>query len=243
MGQNANEQVKRIATPFVKFIWFISRIIVTSLAKLWLKVRFEGCENIPKTGPVILISNHISHLDPPLIGCALQGRYAAFIAKEELFDKPFLKWWMRAIKQISIKRGAGGTEALNTALQYLKAGEIVIMFPEGTRSETGRIGQFKSGASILAMRSAAPILPCGISHTNKAFSKGSKRILPYWKTGYPVVVRFGKPFKVTETPKNADWFDKAELRKISAKFREEIIPLLHPDHQPVDENSTKTTGF
>lgn len=228
----AKEEVKRITTPSVKFIWHISRCLVTSLSRFWLNVKFEGCENIPKTGPVILVSNHISHLDPPLIGCALCGRYAAFIAKEELFEQPFLKWWMRAIKQISIKRGSGGKEALDMGLNYLKAGEIVILFPEGTRSETGRVSNFKSGASILAMRSAAPILPCGISHTNKSFGKGSKSVLPHWKTGHPVVVRFGKPFTVTDTPKDADWFDSTALRKISAKFREEIIPLLHDDHKP-----------
>ncbi len=226
------EKTKRIATPCVMLLWNISRFFVTSLARLWLNVKFEGCENIPKSGAVILVSNHISHLDPPLIGCALLGRFAAFIAKEELFDKPFLKWWMRAIKQISIKRGSGGKEALDTGLQYLKAGEIVIMFPEGTRSETGRIGDFKSGASILAMRSGAQILPCGISHTNKAFVKGSKNIYPHWKTGYQVVVRFGKPFLATETPKAPDWFDASVLRKLSAKLREEVIPLLHDDHKP-----------
>ncbi len=127
---------------------------------------------MPKTGGVVVVSNHGSHLDPPILGHAL-GRPVAFMAKAELFKIPILSSIISACGAYPVRRGAGDREALRTASRRLVEGWATGVFLDGTRQENGRVNEPKAGAALLAARTGCPILPVAIVNSHKAFPKGS----------------------------------------------------------------------
>jgi len=157
--------------------------------KIWHQAQYIGQENIPTEGGVIVASNHISHLDPPGVGSGIQ-RTARFVAKEELFQQFFLKWFFPAIGVIPIKRGGGGKEMLSKAAEVLDYGGLIIMFPEGTRSRTGHPQRPRSGILVLAAMTGACIVPARISGSYDCMPPGS--LLP--RPG-KIQVAYGEPIK------------------------------------------------
>ena len=131
-----------------------------------------GISNLPKTGGVVVVSNHGSHLDPPILGHAL-GRPVAFMAKSELFRIPILSFIISACGAYPVKRGAGDREALRTASNRLNKGWATGVFLDGTRQDNGRVNYPKAGAALLAARTGCPILPVAIVNSHRAFPKGS----------------------------------------------------------------------
>ncbi|KYG33120.1 lysophospholipid acyltransferase family protein [Alkalihalobacillus trypoxylicola] len=140
-----------------QFGQMVCRVFLSS----FYKVEIVGEENIPKEGGVVLCSNHISNLDPPLLGAYLQ-RPIHYMAKQELFEKPILKGLLPKLGAFPVRRGMSDKQALRTAIQYLKDGEILGLFPEGTRSKDGKLGKGLSGAGFFALRSKATVIPCAI---------------------------------------------------------------------------------
>ena len=145
-----------------------------SVALLNLSYRLTGgliCvdrHNVPETGGVILAPNHISYADPPAVGCGLR-RQVHCMAKEELFRFP-LGVWMRAVGAFPVRRGPADRKALKRAIQLLKEGRTVCIFPEGTRSPDGRLQAPELGISLVALRSRAPVVPVAVI--------GSDKVLP-----------------------------------------------------------------
>jgi 1-acyl-sn-glycerol-3-phosphate acyltransferase len=172
-----------------KFVYGFSWLLVTALAKLIFRIRFEGRRHVPRHGPLIIASNHVSNLDPPLIGIAVP-RKVRHMAKRELFKVGWLFAYMKSIGTIMVDRGHG-KQALLDAVEALKAGDCVVIFPEGTRSPDGRLQKGHSGVIIMAVRAKSPIVPTVIFGSEKALAKGSKRI-----RSVPVTVRFGEPYNV-----------------------------------------------
>ena len=121
---------------------------------------------------MVVVSNHGSHLDPPILGHAL-GRPVAFMAKAELFKIPILSFIISACGAYSVKRGAGDREAIRTASNRLIEGWATGVFLDGTRQENGRVNAPKAGAALLAARTGSPILPVAIVNSHRAFPKGS----------------------------------------------------------------------
>ncbi|MEK3853332.1 lysophospholipid acyltransferase family protein [Cytobacillus sp. FSL H8-0458] len=134
--------------------------------------RFEviGKENIPSEGGVLLCSNHIDNLDPPVVGINAP-RPVYFMAKEELFNVPVLGKIVPHLNAFPVKRGMSDREALRKGLAILKEGNVLGLFPEGTRSKTGQLGKGLAGAGFFALRSEAHVVPCAIIGPYKAFSK------------------------------------------------------------------------
>jgi 1-acyl-sn-glycerol-3-phosphate acyltransferase len=153
------------------------------------RMRVEGAGNVPHSGGVLICSNHVSHLDPPLVGTAAP-RMVFHMAKRELFKVPPLGAWMRTIGTIMVHRGQG-RQAIQDAIEYLRLGRPVIIFPEGTRSKTGVLMKGHTGAIVIAISADAPLLPTVIIGSEKAMTKGSKAIKPV-----PVTVKFGQPYKI-----------------------------------------------
>jgi 1-acyl-sn-glycerol-3-phosphate acyltransferase len=172
-----------------KFAYWTVRGLVWIIGKLMFRMRVEGQQNVPRTGGVLICSNHLSHLDPPLVGTACP-RMVFHMAKKELFSVPPLAAWMRQIGTIMVHRGQG-RQAIQDAVEYLRAGRPVIIFPEGTRSKTGVLMQGHTGAVVIAIGADAPLLPTVIIGTDKAMTKGSKAIKPV-----PVTVKFGQPYRI-----------------------------------------------
>ncbi|WP_050615445.1 lysophospholipid acyltransferase family protein [Bacillus testis] len=151
------------------FYNFAKNVVYAVLKPIY---RFEviGRENFPKEGGVLLCSNHIDNLDPPVVGANVP-RPVHFMAKEELFSVPVLKKLMPHINAFPVKRGMSDREALRTALKLLKDGKVVGLFPEGTRSKTGELGKGLAGAGFFALRTDAAVVPCAVIGPYKAFRR------------------------------------------------------------------------
>ena len=150
----------------------VSYLLVFPVFRFLFRGQTEGISNVPKTGGIVVVSNHGSHLDPPILGHAL-GRPVAFMAKSELFSIPVLSFIISACGAYPVKRGAGDREALKTASNQLIQGWATGVFLDGTRQENGRVNDPKAGAALLAARTGCPILPVAIVNSHRAFPKGS----------------------------------------------------------------------
>ncbi len=155
--------------------------------------RIVGLEHIPPEGPVIIISNHISYLDPPLMGSAVR-RTVAYMGKAELFTgNRLLAWVCRKLESYPVRQGTADREALRTTFEILERGWMVGIFPEGHRSETGELQPFQPGLGLIALRSRAPVVPCGFAGTYEMLRPHSKRL-----RRSHIEVHFGQPLKLDD---------------------------------------------
>ncbi|MGO0122433.1 lysophospholipid acyltransferase family protein [Desulfothermobacter acidiphilus] len=158
------------------FAWVVCRIYLQLR-----RFQVEGRENFPRTGPVIIVANHQSYLDPVALGCALPRR-VYYMAKEELFRIPGFGLLLKCLGAFPVKREELDRRALRTALNLLARGQVLGLFPEGTRGqEAGRLLPLQPGAALLALQSGAPVVPVALTGTRK-----------WW--GERVEVRIGSPF-------------------------------------------------
>lgn len=151
--------------------------IVSPMFRLYFKGKIDGLEKMPKSGPVILVSNHASYFDPPLLG-ACMNRPVAFMAKEELFKVPLLSQGIKLYGAYPVKRNSGDLAAIRSAITALEQGWAAGIFLEGTRTPDGRIHQPKLGAAMIAAKTQAPLLPVSLWGTEKILSTKSKFPLP-----------------------------------------------------------------
>lgn len=143
--------------------WFykVARVILpTTLAQLY-HLRTSGTEHLPPRGPAIVVINHQSDFDPPFIGVSFP-RPLRFMAKSELFEQAWFRWMIERLGAYPIHRGEGDREALRRSLEVLAAGQVLLMFPEGTRYDDGRVHSFEPGVGLLALRSGAPVIPAAM---------------------------------------------------------------------------------
>lgn len=138
------------------------------LLRLVSRYDIIGLENVPRDGSLIVVANHISWLDPPLLGTMLRRRIR-FMAKEELFRNPLIAWVVRHYGGFPVRRGERDRQAMVAALEILKGGGTLGMFPEGTRSKVAKLQPGRPGAVILALQAGVPILPVGIAGTERVF--------------------------------------------------------------------------
>jgi 1-acyl-sn-glycerol-3-phosphate acyltransferase len=163
--------------------------VIARLALPWIaRVRYEGLQNIPRHGPVILAMNHIHWLDIPVASVRVP-RVTHYMAKVELFNTRIAGWLLRLGGAFPVRRGEGDREALRTAERLLSEGEVVVIFPEGHRSDEGTLIEAHPGVALIALRGNAPIVPVAISGTRAVFRQ--KGIL-FWAPR--VTVRYGTPF-------------------------------------------------
>ena len=163
-------------------IYTILKPILWVLFKLGLRLNVEGTENIPQAGPLVIASNHLSLLDPPVIGVAAP-RKVHFMAKQELFV-PILGDIYKALGAFPVRRGGADRAAIKHGIDILKDNKVLAIFPEGTRSKTGKLGKAEPGALMMASKAMATIVPCCVIGTD--FQRQG-RIWP------KVTVRCGKP--------------------------------------------------
>ena len=166
-------------------LYAILKPIAVALMRLYFRVEARGAEHVPPAGPVLLVANHVSVLDPPLIG-GMTRRALCFMAKEELFRVPVLGWLIAHLNARPVRRDNADPRALKDALRVLQAGEALLVFPEGTRGPEGSVREAKPGAGLLAVASGAAVVPVYIRGTGGALPRG--RVLPRPRK---VEVRFG----------------------------------------------------
>jgi 1-acyl-sn-glycerol-3-phosphate acyltransferase len=175
-------------------IFWTVRVIVGTAIQVYFSLERNGRKNIPKKGPVILASNHRSFLDPFVIGCCLR-RPVYFVAKKELFEKPWQGWILNRLGAFPVKRGESDEESMATARGVLERGGALVIFPEGTRHRHGPLGRPKRGVGRLALETGAPVVPIAIMGSDRA--RRGWKIRPVW-----VRARCGRPlrFPLVENP-------------------------------------------
>ncbi|ERM91854.1 lysophospholipid acyltransferase family protein [Caldanaerobacter subterraneus] len=190
--------------------YYFAKVIVRAIVKVIFRIKVKGLENIPKKGPVIICPNHISLLDPPVVG-ALLNRRIYFMAKEELFRNPFLKLLLgTGLGAFPVKRGTADLSAIKTALNHLKKGRAVGIFPEGTRSKTGKLQKAEPGVAMLAIKSKAPVVPVGIKGRYGLFSR--------------VIINIGKPMTFEKYYDSK--LSSQQLAEIGEEIMKEIAKLI-----------------
>lgn len=193
---------------FYKFVI----VILKPFIKVIFRAKTIGEENIPKTGAVVLCSNHKSNVDPFLVGCVM-NRQIYFMAKASLFSIPVIGFLCRKLGAFPVHRGKGDRDAFRSANQILKNGNILALFPEGHRLKVGDTPQmFKTGAARFAFNNKSPILPIAI------IVKGSAR--PFKKT----FIKIGKLITYDELGFTVG--NDIEIKRVTAEIRQKVIDLL-----------------
>ena len=206
-----------------KVLLIISRICKPVFSTLF-SWKVEGRENIPSTGPLILIANHVNLSDPFFLIFSFP-RCINFMAKEELFRSPFLRPWLRWAGAVSISRRGKVSDKqkmLRSSRDVLENGLILGMFPEGGRSHDGKLRKGKPGSAVIASKTNVPVLPVGIVGTDKI-----KGISWLWKRPR-VVINIGKPFKL---PPTSGKMSKSQMELLTTQLMKEIATLLPPGYQ------------
>lgn len=158
-------------------MYSIVRSVVILLFKIIFRIKVFGKKNIPKKGGFILVSNHASYLDPVTLGVACP-RKLNFMARHDLFDIPIFSKLLTTLGAFPIKRNTADLSALKEALKRLKNGEVVVLFPEGSRRFDGISDEPQPGIGFLSTKADVPVIPSFIKGTDLALPKGAKMIRP-----------------------------------------------------------------
>jgi 1-acyl-sn-glycerol-3-phosphate acyltransferase len=218
----------------IRWYYYIARFAVILFFKVTTRWRVVGLENIPAEGGVLLVSNHLSNADPPLLSVTLK-RNTLFMAKEELFRNPILGYIIYGFGAFPVHRGQLDRQALRHAEKALADKKILVIFPEASRSKNARLKKAFSGSAMIAVRTNIPIIPVAVTGTEKVV--GLK-----WMLRRPgIQVRFGKPFTLPPTSgrKTRDVLEESTtyvMRRIAYLLPEEYRGI-YSDQEKNDESS------
>ena len=184
--------------------------------KFPLRMKVEGLENIPLDTGCIISANHRSYLDPPILNLA-SPRPIIFLAKYDLFQIPILNWIIRKAGAMPLYSNKKDIKTLKKAIEYLKEGYCIGIFPEGTRMKPDTFGKAHSGVGLIALKSKVPVIPTYIENADRILPVGSSFPKLFM---YPVKVKFGKPLNFL------DWEDtKENHQKVANIILDEIKKL------------------
>jgi 1-acyl-sn-glycerol-3-phosphate acyltransferase len=207
-------------------LYTILKPLALGVLRLGFGLRGRGAEHVPAEGPVLLVANHASFLDPPLVG-ATTRRQLSFLAKAELFDVPVLGSLIRRLGARPLRREGSDAGALRTALRVLREGGALLVFPEGTRGEDGVLGPAKPGAGMLAVLGQAPVVPVYISGSGRAWPRGRK-----FPRRASVTVTFGPPLSLAPGggAKRKDDYEAVSRQMMAAiaRLRDSASPTDSP---------------
>lgn len=170
------------------FLFLVTHIFYMIRFKLVYRLEVYGKENIPDNNNFIIAANHLSTLDPPLV-CGVMNRSVAYMAKKELFENPFMRWWLNWLGAFAVDREKLGVSTIKTVKNLKKTDWVLGIFPQGTRQEAGEISNISKGFASLAKSTKCGILPVGITGTQEV-----KRI-PF---SGKIIVRIGKVIPYTD---------------------------------------------
>ena len=214
--------------------WNITYRVVRSAVGLFFKVygHWEVCgrENVPRKGGCIVVSNHISYLDPPLMGCTIP-RLGHFMAKSDLWQNKFLAWIMPKLNVYPIQKGKPDLASIRYTLEKLESGYPVGLFPEGTRSKSGRLLPGEPGVALLIKKSGVPVVPMVIIGANKMLPVGAKRI---YRARLKTV--FGDPIFFTPDCSREEIIREV-MRSLARLLTENGIPMKAAEDLPEEERN------
>lgn len=214
------------------FYYLLKYVLLGPLLRLVFRPRIEGLEHVPDTGAAIVAGNHLSFSDHFLMPAILKRRIT-FLAKKEYFTGPGLKgrltaFFFRSAGQIPVDRTGkdAGQAAIREGLGVLSKGELLGIYPEGTRSHDGRLYKGKVGVAVMALRAGVPVIPCAMIGTFEAQPPG--KVIP---NVHPVTIRFGEPLDFSRYAGMEN--EKAILRAITDELIYAILNLSGQEY--VDE--------
>ena len=195
-------------------IYTVAKLISYIFCKIYFRLEVNGADNIPEKGGVLVASNHSSFLDPVIVGVGI-SRQTYYLTKQSLFEIPIFGLLIKALHTIPVRRELVSVSTFKELIKSLNAKKAIILFPEGTRSTDGKLGQGKIGIGMLALKTDVPIVPVYIDGAVKAFPKHGKWIQPK-----KIRVVFGKPIMPNSKDPN-----KNNYRRISSQVMESINRL------------------
>jgi 1-acyl-sn-glycerol-3-phosphate acyltransferase len=201
--------------------YYFFRFLISLLASLFLRRQVLSKGNMPQHTGCIVVANHLNLLDSPILGVSL-GRRVYFMAKEDLFHSRIIGWMAKQFGAFSVAKGRLNRRAGRTALQLLANGQALIIYPEGKRSDDGKLGQAYSGAALLAVKSGAPIVPVGISGTRQLIGKK-------WFLKRPkITLNIGQPFTLSASH---DKLNQEETAHLTHEIMMQVATLLPSDYR------------
>lgn len=211
---------------FTYYFWYtLSKIV----ARLFFSFRVVHPERMIEEGPVILASNHQSYFDPPLVGiCSRRGVH--YLARKTLLGIPLLGKLLPRINVILVDRDGNDMSALKTVIRLVKAGNGVVLFPEGTRSQDGKLLPGKAGIGLVIAKTRAPVQPVRIFGSHEAFPKGSEKI-----SAVPITVVVGEPIRFSDAeldPEVCGGDERALYQRLSERVMTAISELSLPESLP-----------
>jgi 1-acyl-sn-glycerol-3-phosphate acyltransferase len=205
--------------------YWLVKLLLTPILRFFFRVRVEGMENVPKDGPVILASNHVSFSDSIFLPLMLRRR-VTFVAKAEYFEDPKTAWFFRAVGQIPIKRegGSASQRALASAKEVLDGGGVFGIYPEGTRSPDGRLYKGHTGVARLALGCRCPVLAVAMVGTREAQPIGQVKPNLFM----PITVRFSDALSFDRFYDRQD--DPLVLRQITDEIMWQLRELSEQEY-------------
>ena len=211
MSRHQSNAIREREPPInLVFYHLFNASVVFPLSHLYFRRRVYGAEHVPTSGPLVVVSNHASDFDPPLLSSCV-GRPVAYMAKEELFRVPLLKQAIQVYGAYPVKRGTADRSAIRAALEKLEMGWAVGIFLQGTRTPDARIPSPKLGAALIAAKAQVPLLPVSLWGTEKIIPKrstdggngdqGKQVLLP---RSTPITVRIAAPIAPPATTDRDD---------------------------------------
>ena len=228
MADAAPPAVPGIASPWLRRCWFEANYLFHRAAMtLAFSLRVKGQRHVPKTGPALIVSNHQSFLDPPMIGLAVR-RELIYLARKTLFKNPVFAAYIRSVNAVPIDQEGVGKEGIRTIVEQLQQGRAVLVFPEGERTWKGPMLPLKPGVHLLIKRTQAPIVPVGIAGAYDAWPRWRKYPIPaplFWPSvrGACAIV-VGKPF---------------DSRQLAEMPRDEALQMLFDKIHAVQQEAEK----
>lgn len=203
--------------PLIYWItWSFYRLLFAS----YFRWHVANPERVPMRGPVILASNHASHLDPPLLGAG-QPRALNYLARASLFNLPVAGWAMRNVNAVPVDRDGAGAAGLKAVFNRLRQGGAVVLFPEGSRTKDGLLQKARSGIGLIAIKSTAPVVPVRVFGTYKAWNRHMKVPMPM-----PVSVKYGEPMDLSDLRMEAKSCSKDRLKEIYQETSDRIMRAI-----------------
>ena len=201
-----------------KLFYSFFKIILTPIFKLFYPLEVKGLENLPGEGGVILASNHSSYFDPIHLGLAVP-RNIRWIAKKSFFDVWWLGWFFKVTGCLPVNSEKANVETIKGALLVLREGEMLGIFPEGSRSRSGKLMSGELGVALLALRSGAPVVPVAIDGAFEAYPPDAKFPKPR-----RIKLRFGQPLVFSAVKRGKT--DKEILKAVTEKVMKNIKELM-----------------
>ncbi len=215
-------------------LYRLVRTVFKPVLQRWVDLQVEGLDHVPRTRPAILASNHLSFMDSLVLPLSVP-RPVYFLGKADYWDSWRTRWFFQGVGVVPVRRegGAAGMESLETGIEILRSGDLVGVYPEGTRSPDGRLYRGKTGPVRMAVAAGVDIIPCGVIGSDRAQPTGQKTI-----SRETVTVRYGRPVNLSRYADQVD--DPFALRAATDEVMYEIMMLSGQEYVDVYAGQVKS---